>query len=54
MKVRDMAMMALGGTAVLAYQKYNKPMMKSVKKSLNETVKNANKSLDDMMGKYVK
>ena len=49
MKARDMAMMALGGMSVLAYQKYNKPMMKAVKKSLNQTVKNANKSLDDMM-----
>ena len=44
-----MAMMAAGGMAVLAYQKYNKPMMKAVKKTFDQTMKNVDKSLDDMM-----
>ena len=49
MKMRDMAMMTAGGIAVLAYQKYNKPMMKALKKSFNQTVRKVDKSLDDMM-----
>jgi hypothetical protein len=42
---RDIAMVAVGAGAVLAYQKYQKPMMKQMdkmRKSMSET-------LDDMM-----
>ena len=49
MKMRDMAMMAMGGALTLAYQKYNKPMMKAMKQSLNKSVNKTNKMLDDMM-----
>ena len=49
MKLRDMAMMAMGGAVMLAYQKYNKPMMKAMKKTFNKSVNKMNKTLDDMM-----
>lgn len=42
-------MMAVGGMAVMAYQKYNKPMMKAVKNTFNQTMDKVDKSLDDMM-----
>ena len=42
---RDMAMVALGAGAVLAYQKYQKPM----KKQMNKMIKSMNDTLDDMM-----
>lgn len=34
--VKTMALMAMGGLSVLAYQKYNKPLMKKMTKSLNK------------------
>ena len=49
MKARDMAMMMAGGMLVMAYQKYNKPMMKAVKKSACKNMKKMDKKLDDMM-----
>ncbi len=42
---RDMAMMALGAGAVLAYQKYQEP----VKKEMDKMMKKAPKTLEDMM-----
>lgn len=44
-----MAMMAMGGMITLAYQKYNKPIMKAMKKKFNNSSDMMNKMLDDMM-----
>ena len=41
--------MAMGSAATLAYQKYNKPVKKSIKKFFNETLDETNKMLDEMM-----
>ena len=49
MKMRDMAMMAVGGMLTIAYQKYNKPMMKAAKKMAECEAKKMDKMLDDMM-----
>ena len=42
---KSMMLMALGGLSVLAYQKYNKPLMKKMDRAMNEV---GNK-LEDMM-----
>lgn len=47
--VKDMAFMGLGAGAVLAYQKYKKPVKKQVEKVVDSTMKKANKKLEDMM-----
>ena len=49
MKMRDMAMMAMGGMLTMAYQKYNKPMMKAMKQTFDRSIRKMDKSLDDMM-----
>lgn len=49
MKMRDMAMMAVGGMLTMAYQKYNKPMMKAMKQTYNQSVRKMDKALEDMM-----
>lgn len=50
MKVgKNIALMALGAGAVLAYQKYNKPVMKKMEKVVDKTMKKANNTLEDMM-----
>ena len=49
MKMRDMAFMAMGMGAVLAYQKYNKPVMKEMKKMVNSAKDLANEKLENMM-----
>ena len=41
--------MALGAGAVLAYQKYNKPVMKQMEKTMNKVVQKTNDKLEDMM-----
>lgn len=46
---KTLALMALGGTAVLAYQKYNKPAMKKIEDAMNQGLKKANAKLEDMM-----
>ncbi|MDD3452822.1 MAG: hypothetical protein PHN42_00900 [Bacilli bacterium] len=46
---KNMALMALGATAVLAYQKYNKPVMKKVDKVVNNVKEKANDKLGNMM-----
>ena len=46
---KDMALMGLGAGAVLAYQKYNKPVKKGVEKAVDATMKKANKKLENMM-----
>ncbi len=50
MKVcKSIALMGLGAGAVLAYQKYNKPIMKEMDKIVKKTKKKANDTLEDMM-----
>ncbi len=49
MKMRDVAMMAMGGMLTLAYQKYNKPVMKAMKNTFNQSMNKMEKTLDDMM-----
>lgn len=46
---KDVALVALGAAAVLAYQKYNKPVMEKIVKVKDEVLKNANKKLDSMI-----
>ena len=49
MKMRDVAMMAMGGMLTLAYQKYNKPVMKAMKNTFNQSMNKMEKTLEDMM-----
>lgn len=46
---KSMVLMGIGAGAVLAYQKYNKPVMKKVEDIVDSTMKKANKKLEDMM-----
>lgn len=46
---KDVLFMALGAGAVLAYQKYSKPMMKKVEKTANKALKKADSKLENMM-----
>lgn len=46
---KNMALMAMGAGAVLAYQKYNKPVKNKVEKVADTAMKKANKKLEDMM-----
>lgn len=46
---KDLVFMGLGAGAVLAYQKYKKPVMKSVNKMINTKAKKVDKALEDMM-----
>ncbi|MFV0250058.1 MAG: hypothetical protein ACK5HP_03385 [Bacilli bacterium] len=46
---KDLALITLGAGAVLAYQKYNKPIMKKVDEVKKETVRKANNKLENMM-----
>ena len=46
---KNVALMAMGAGAVLAYQKYNKPVMKKMEKVADNAMKKANKTLEDMM-----
>ena len=46
---KDLVFMGLGAGAVLAYQKYKKPVMKSVNKMIDSKAKKVNKTLEDMM-----
>lgn len=41
--------MGMGAGAVLAYQKYNKPVMDKMEKIVDKTMKKANEKLEDMM-----
>ena len=49
MKVKNIALVGLGAGAVLAYQKYNKPVMKKMEEAADKVVKKANNKLEDMM-----
>lgn len=46
---KSMILMGLGAGAVLAYQKYNKPIMEKMEKMVDKTMKKANEKLEDMM-----
>lgn len=46
---KSLALMGLGAGAVLAYQKYNKPLMKKMDKMMKKTKKKANDKLEDMV-----
>lgn len=49
MKMKNIALVGLGAGAVLAYQKYNKPVMKKMEEAADKVVKKANNKLEDMM-----
>ncbi len=44
-----LGLMALGAGAVLAYQKYNKPMMKKIQKTFKKANNNSDNTLGNMM-----
>jgi len=46
---RDMAFMALGAGAVLAYQRYHEPMMDEMDKMVSKALKCTNHKLEEMM-----
>ena len=46
---KSLALMGMGAGAVLAYQKYNKPVMDKMEKIVDKTMKKANEKLEDMM-----
>ena len=48
--VKDMALMGLGAGAVLAYQKYNKPVMAEMEKMMNK-INNAILLIDNVTAK---
>ena len=47
--VKSMALMGMGAGAVLAYQKYNKPMMKKMEKLVNGMKEKASEERENMM-----
>ena len=47
--MKSMALMTMGAGAVLAYQKYSKPMMKKVEKMVNNMKEKASDELENMM-----
>lgn len=49
MKMKNVALMMMGAGAVLAYQKYNKPVMKKMEEAADKVVRKANNKLEDMM-----
>jgi hypothetical protein len=46
---KSLALMALGAGTLLAYQRYNKPVMQRVKHEVNKTVAKTNNKLENMM-----
>ena len=44
-----MAMLAMGSMLTMAYQKYNKPVMRAMKQTYNQSMRKMDKALDDMM-----
>lgn len=46
---KDIALMAIGAGMMYAYDKYNKPVMQKVEKTVDKTLKKANNKLEDMM-----
>ncbi len=46
---KNIALMMAGAGAVLAYQKYSKPVMKKMSKTMNKALDKADKKLENMM-----
>ena len=46
---KNLALMGIGAGAVLAYQKYSKPMMKKVDQFMTSKMKKLDHALEDMM-----
>ena len=46
---KNLAFMAMGAGAMYAYQRYNKPAMQKIEKTVDKTLKKANEKLEDMM-----
>lgn len=46
---KNLALIALGAGCMYAYDKYNKPMMRKVEKTVDKAMKKANEKLEDMM-----
>lgn len=46
---KDLALMSLGAGAVLAYQKYSKPVMKQMNKLVDSKMKKVDNALENMM-----
>ena len=46
---KSLALMSLGAGAVLAYQKYSKPIMKKMDKMVEKKFKMMDNALEDMM-----
>lgn len=46
---KGMVLMAMGAGAVLAYQKYEKPVMKQANKAVRKVRKKTNDMLEDMI-----
>ncbi len=47
--VKNVALMAIGGMATLAYQKYKEPVKNAMTKAFKQTKEKANEALEDMM-----
>ena len=47
--MKDLALMSLGAGAVLAYQKYSKPIMKKMNKLMDSKMKQIDDALENMM-----
>lgn len=46
---KDIMLMSIGAAAVIAYQKYSKPMMKEIDKMMKQKMKEMNNALENMM-----
>ncbi|MDD4547990.1 MAG: hypothetical protein PHI05_04540 [Bacilli bacterium] len=46
---KNLALITLGAGAVLAYQKYNKPIRKQMEKVVDQTMKKTENKLENMM-----
>ena len=46
---KDIALMAMGAGAVLAYQKYSKPAMKAMSTAMDNALDKADKKLENMI-----
>lgn len=47
--IKNMAFMAMGATAMAAYQKYKEPVCEAITKAMNEEKKMAKKAIENVM-----
>lgn len=47
--VKSMALMSMGAGAVLAYQKFNKPVMDKMERMIDSMMSKTSNKLEDMM-----